>query len=385
MKVMRCAVFTLIVSVAVAEGQDLLDAGRKALERGEYAEAERLFRRQVAKTPGSAEALSDLGTVLAREDRFDEAVLAYRRALKADPRLVPIYFNLGVAYFRAGRYQEAIGPFEQFLQTRPNDPRARQLRAVSLIEAAQYKRGIAELEELSRERPNDPAILFALAGAHIRLGDETRGRELMEQLHGLNLPPAPVHLLRGMLLYRAEQYDDAEKELEEALRLEPRSSAALAALGRLRLRVNDDSAAIDYFQKALAIQPQDWESNYQLGVLLGRRGQEERARKYLLSSLEQRANYPDPMYFLGKLELSQNHPLLAVKWLEKAATLAPKQESIRFLLARAYKQAGQDGRAKAETAEFRRLQQQRLQRDRKAMDPAQPPDPTRAMDSEQEQ
>src|SRR2546430_10335385 len=98
----------LIVSllpVVQVHAQDLLTAGRQALERGEYAQAERLFRQQVAKTPQSAEALSNLGAVLAREQKFDEAIKTYELALRTDPRLTPLYFNLGVAYFKAGQFK----------------------------------------------------------------------------------------------------------------------------------------------------------------------------------------------------------------------------------------------------------------------------------------
>jgi Flp pilus assembly protein TadD len=87
----------LLLFTVLIHAQDLLTAGREALERGEYAQAERLFRQQVAKTPRSGEALSDLGAVLAREQKFDEAIKTYERALRADPRLTGVYFNVGVA------------------------------------------------------------------------------------------------------------------------------------------------------------------------------------------------------------------------------------------------------------------------------------------------
>jgi len=371
----------LLLFVVQVDAQDLLTAGREALERGDYAQAEQLFRQQVAKTPQSAEALSNLGAVLAREQKFDEAIKTYERALRTDPKLTSIYFNLGVAYFKAGRYQSAAAPFETFLKSQPADPRARQLLAISLVESAQYQRGITLLEQLIKEQPNDPSILFALASAHIRAGDEDRGKLLLQQLDTSKLPPASVHLLQGMLFYRGQHYDDSEKELQEAVRLDAQSAPALAALGRLRLRVNDDPAAIGYFERALAIQPGDAESNYQLGVLLGRNGAEERGRHHLTRAMEQRANYPDPMYFLAKMDLNDNHPAQAIKLLERAVQLAPNTESVRFLLARAYKQAGNDNLAKAQIAEFRRLQQDRLQRDRKAMDPDRP-DPTLPMSTD---
>jgi Flp pilus assembly protein TadD len=371
--------FFLLTSLLFAD-PDLLSGGRAAMEHGEYAQAERLFREQIAKTPHSAEALSNLGAVLAREDKLEEAVATYKKALAADPKLDAIYLNLGIAYFRAGRFEESASPLEQFLKTHPDELRARKMHSIALVESGHYKSGIAELDRLNIDKPNDPSILFALASAQVRAGDENRGKELLKQLEDMHLAPVPVHLLQGMLLYRSELYDEAERELQEALKLDPKSAPTLAALGRLRLRVNDDPAAIDLLERALAIQPQDAESNYQLGVLLSRNNQEDRGREYLKRAIEQRANYPDPMYFLGKLELSQNHDAAAVKYLEGASRLAPHQENITFLLARAYKQAGREDQAKSALAEFRRLQSERLKRDRaainRAADPEGPLDPS---------
>jgi Flp pilus assembly protein TadD len=54
-----------------------------------------------------------------------------------------------------------------------------------------------------------------------------------------------------------------------------------AAIGRLRLWLNDDGPAIVYFEKALKFQPRDAESNYQLGVLLDRNGQTARGQEWL--------------------------------------------------------------------------------------------------------
>ena len=355
---------------------DLLSSGRSAMERGEYADAERLFREQILKTPRSAEALSNLGAVLARENKLSDAVAAYKRALSADPNLNPVYLNLGIAFFRAGQFEAAIAPLDRFLKFQPNEIQALKIRAICLVESAQYPLGISELDRLNQRKPNDPSILFALAGAHIRAGNADQGKLLLQQLEGMNIPGASAHLLQGMLYYRSKLYEEAERELQEALRLDANSAATLAALGRLRLRVNDDPAATDYLQRALSIQPQDSESNYQLGVLLSRNGQEERGRQCLKRALEQRANFPDPMYFLGKMELSLNHGAEAVKYLEAASRLAPHQENITFLLARAYKETGQEARAKTAMTEVRQLQTERLKKDRAAMDPERAVDPT---------
>ena len=90
------------------------------------------------------------------------------------------------------------------------------------------------------------------------------------------------------------------------------------------------------------------------------------------------------MYFLAKIELHQHRPAAAIKYLERASHLAPNQQNIRFLLARAYKESGQNERARAELTEFRRLQSKGLEHDRQAIDPERPLDPTQPVDAESE-
>ncbi len=362
----------LVLIAAFAVAQDPMAAGRDALQRADYPKAEEIYRAYVKQNPRSAEGLSNLAAVLARREKFDEAIATYQRALRADPKLTPIWFNLGVAYLRAGRYGEAVPALETFLKTHSDDLRARQLLGICMVETGDFRGGIPQLERVQAARPADVSALYALASAHIRAGDETRGAELLDQLERLNAQPALVHLLKGLMLDRLKEYDRSEPEFQEALKLDPANAAALAALGRLRLRVNDDTPAIAYFEKALKIAPQDAESQYQLGVLLDRNGRSAKGRTRLKRAMVLRADYPDPMYWLAKIDFRDGNARAALPMAEAAVKYAPEQEAIHLLLARIYQALGSDAKAKAEFAEVRRLQQLRLHRKPIGEEPALP-------------
>lgn len=204
--------------------------------------------------------------------------------------------------------------------------------------------------------------MFALAGAHIRAGDEGRGQQLLEEIEQRGTRPEQVHLLQGLLYYRVEEYDRAETEFNKVLEYDPQSAPALAALGRLRLRVNDDAPAIGYLEQALKLAPQDAESNYQLGVLLDRNGHKARGREHLNRAIALRANYADPMYALARIEFREGNPKAALPLLERAVKCAPQADPIHLLLARTYQALGQADKAKLEFAEVRRLQDARIGR-----------------------
>src|SRR6266480_6119427 len=78
-----------------------------AMQRNDFAEAEKEYRAILAITPQPAEIRSNLGLALHMQDKFEQAEKEFREALRANPKLfVPNYF-LGIQLFKTNRYKEA--------------------------------------------------------------------------------------------------------------------------------------------------------------------------------------------------------------------------------------------------------------------------------------
>jgi Flp pilus assembly protein TadD len=180
--------------------------------------------------------------------------------------------------------------------------------------------------------------------------------------------PAQIELLQGFLHYRAREYSQAEQSFGNVLRMEPDSAPALAALGRLYLRMNRDAEAIEHLERAVKLAPQDAESHYQLGVLLDRNERTECAIAHLKRAIALRANYPDPRYAWAKIELREKRPHKALELLLEALQQAPEQVPIHLLLARTYRALGEEEKAKMHFAEVQRLQQTRLLKEEQALE-----------------
>lgn len=91
---------------ANAENRDYA-AGRKAIERKNWAAAAESFRKVVAGEPNNADAYTMLGYALRRQGRIDEAFAAYERALAIDPKHRGALEYLGVAHLMAGQAAKA--------------------------------------------------------------------------------------------------------------------------------------------------------------------------------------------------------------------------------------------------------------------------------------
>jgi clan AA aspartic protease (TIGR02281 family) len=75
----------LFVTLLGAGPGDLNEAGKSAYQRGNYAEAERLFTQALARTPNDPLLHYHRGAALTRLGRISEASAAYERALRLDP------------------------------------------------------------------------------------------------------------------------------------------------------------------------------------------------------------------------------------------------------------------------------------------------------------
>jgi Flp pilus assembly protein TadD len=345
--------------------QDGLESGRLALQAGDLGRAEQLFREYLSTHPNSAEALSNLAATYARREQFDKAVPLYEKALKANPKLVPVHFNIAVSLGRLNQHGEAAEHLRIFLKSYPDNPRARQLLGLCLVETGDLRSALTQLEASYRVNPKDGSILYALAYAHARAGDEARAAELLSQSES---NPTQAKLIQGLIEYRRGRFAEAKAFFRKVAQAAPDMAPAVAALGRLELLDHNDAEAIRLLQRAMQLNPSDAESTYQLGVLYDRNGRTGEAIPLLRRALILRANYADPYYQLGRIAFAREDYKGALAALETARRILPNQEAIRLLLGRTYQALGREDEAKAEFAEVRRLKAAVIERDRQRVE-----------------
>lgn len=340
---------------------DLLSEGRLALEQGDLARAEQLFRAHLKSFPASAEALSNLAAVHARRGQFAEAVPLYSQALKVNPKLAPVHFNAAVALSQLKRFSEAAAHLRLFLRSYPNEARAHQLLGLCLMESGDPRGALESLNRSYKINPNDGSILYALAYTNARAGNDAEATKILARLEH---NPAQAWLIEGMIQYRRGMWPEAKQLFQKVVDSDATFQPAVAALGRLELLERNDARAIQLLESAVKLNPADAESTYQLGVLYDRNGRTAEALPLLRRALALRANYPDPHYQIGRILLRENKPAEALRELETARRLLPDQEAIRLALGRVYQALGRQAEAKAEFEEVRRLKAMVIERDR---------------------
>src|SRR3954454_4033180 len=102
----KLALGVLAISQAVAQPPALRDAGT-AMQRGDFATAERELRQQIDVRPDDALALSLLGATLDRASRTAEAESYHDRAVAIAPRSPDVLNNYAAHLWIAGKADES--------------------------------------------------------------------------------------------------------------------------------------------------------------------------------------------------------------------------------------------------------------------------------------
>jgi len=147
----------------------------------------------------SAVQLSMLNRALAAAERgqLDEALRLDSQLLARSPALLPALKLRGALLEQMGRAPEADEAYVQALRVAPRDADLRIKRAELALQRNNDQIAIEELRLYCKLRPADATGFFYLAQA----------------------------------LHRSSQFDEAMKELRQAIRLEPQSAAFLQKLG----------------------------------------------------------------------------------------------------------------------------------------------------------
>lgn len=230
-----------------------LGAGWDALDRDDFAAAERVARHALAADAAHGEAAYLLGSTLLFQDRFQEALAPLRDALRLAPAR-GVAHRLGYCHLALGDYGAAERVLREEIRRYPDLVNAYNALGVALASQSRHEEALAVFLEAARRAPDSAE---ANANAASALGDLGRHAEALPYLRravaaGPRLPDAHYNL--GVLLHQLKQYEEAAASLEEAVRLAPYAPYALGQLAWNELvmcRWDRSADAVERLRRAL--------------------------------------------------------------------------------------------------------------------------------------
>jgi tetratricopeptide (TPR) repeat protein len=171
-----------------------------------------------------------------------------------------------------------------------------------------------------------------------------------------------THQLRAEGYALRQDLDDALKEYQAALQLQPNEPELHEALGELYLDNHSDDEAQTELQKSLALDPSRTHALYLLGRLYVQNRENEKALQYLHRALRLQPDSAEASSLLGTAYVRLGQFAQAVPKLEKAAPL-DHYGNVHYQLFLAYRKLGQDDLAKKALARSQDLRRSSLEHD----------------------
>jgi tetratricopeptide (TPR) repeat protein len=253
-------VYNEIVKRAGTAPQGLIASDRIAMIRakqGRIAEARGLVDAVLQSNPHDTPALSLRAELelVAKDPR--SAVADIRTLLRDQPNSIELKSLLAHALLANGDVALAEDELRAAIQAAPNSVPVRLDLGQLLIDTRRPGSAVPVLEEAVRRAPSDIVARERLTRAYDESFDLEAARNEAKDLETLD-PQSPVgFFLSGMIAQEQHRWEDAQRDLEHAVELQPNAIDGLSALARLHLARGDAAGALAVIQHELARDPND--------------------------------------------------------------------------------------------------------------------------------
>jgi len=266
--------------------------------------AERAYLDLVQIQENSPESRLVLAEFYGKSDRNDDAIEVLGTILADIPEYVLARYRLGQIYLEHREYAKVNEQVDALLRMNDDDAEALLLRSRLRMHESRSEEAVKDLQEVLKKQPSAREPLFLMAQARLALGQVDTANAFISDLERYH----PSYLKTGLLKIQAAftagepraalklanelivkasvatpnadagaqvlydlrarglssrglanldlgRIDEAKADLEEIVRLSPRSSSALVNLAKVSLAEGSYAAALDLYEKALAV---DW-------------------------------------------------------------------------------------------------------------------------------
>jgi len=285
-----------------------------------------------------------LNTVPVVPNALDKSRDAYLKAASIDAKTAPAareellrvadaYKQDGGNYFMALRYKEAGDDFAKAYDLLEN-PIVNKMDTTAAFNAGIFYAiseesalGIKYLEEAVKYNyDSNGDAYFYLFHCYYALKQNDKAQETLEK--GISKYPGNSQIVEAMLGFYAETGQDPESILpsvEQAIKNDPKNPSLYVGLGNIYDKIGDVDKSVDTFRQAVEVGPNDFYANFNLGLSLTKKGDEQTA------VLNQTTFTSSAAYQEELAKVNENYKA-ALPYLEKAHGLQPNTAIVVELL-----------------------------------------------------
>jgi len=218
----------------------------------------------------SVRLLRELARV-ARLQKDHQGALGYlAHARDLEPGNASLHYYFGVVCTDLSLVAEARDSFERAVKLEPENPDYNYAMGAASAFRQDPAEGVPYFEKYLKLRPQDPRGKLALGATLFRAKDYEHALPWLKQSAGNPETATRAHYYWGAIALEEDRMDEAFMELQEALKAKRDFPDALAELGRWYLNRKDYQQSEKQIQLALRIEPDHYAANFYLLMLYTR-------------------------------------------------------------------------------------------------------------------
>lgn len=337
------------------------------------------------KAHPETESAIKLGSWYANHQQFDCAAETLRAAVKADPKSAQVHYLLGLAlvegkhadagvpeleksvqlapdqaqprlllatvYEKAGKHADAEEQWKQALRIDPKSETALEGLATDLIARQAY----VDAVQLLHNAPRTEALTIKLSQALGLLDYLDEAASVLNEAMQAKPDSMPLASAMTVVLVKQRKYQDAINLLNNSVAAHPDDQDAQVQLLRLLVLTNHINQARPLGPKLLAQRPKDPEVLYLNGIVQRSVGDYPQAKTLLEQAVAIEPNFFNSRYNLGMVLVFLHDWQPAKEQLEKAIDLGAPQPEAHFELAKALRGLGDSEHATAEMTKYQQM------------------------------
>jgi tetratricopeptide (TPR) repeat protein len=211
------------------------------------------------------------------------------------------------------------------------------------------------VSQLEKEFPHDADVLYVAAAFHMKAWNDSIYRLYREAPASFR-----VNQLSAEVFETQGRYTEAIGEYRKAIVKNPGAIDLHYRLARAILQQSHDPAALDEatkeFEAELALNPSDAAAEYQVGQIFSTQQRAADASVHFERAAALRPDFAEALIAVAKLRVEAKRLPEAIQLLERAVHLQPKNETAHYSLMLAYRNAGRSADAQREKGVLDQLQ-----------------------------
>jgi tetratricopeptide (TPR) repeat protein len=314
--------------------QELLKEAVALQQQGKLAEAIRDYELFLDMYPNVPEVRSNLAAALVGAGRYADAIVEYKRALAQKPEPA-VRLNLAIAYYKAANFNQAMQELEKVRSADGTNVQAVLLLADCELRMGDNKKVIDLLSPMHRVNPGDLGIAYLLGTALARDGQTVQAQLVINQITSRG-DSAEVRLLMGTAKFTGHDYRGALSDIKKAVEMNPNLPDVYSYYGLALLYTGDPAGGRQAFEKELEHDPNNFDANLRLGVLLRIDQEYDHALPRLQHALDVRPGDLSARFEIASVHFAQGKEEQARTELESVVKDAPAFLEAHVTLATIY-------------------------------------------------